>query len=127
MQGGLIAKILSKSIPKFKTGQYVYKKYASASHNVSKSWSNVSYRTYDSVKALRAQTGGMIINVPPANFKMEPHAYQSGGSVGSSKEDKKEIHIHISPQFMTGDRRAARQVAVEVKKQLDELNARWGT
>lgn len=45
---------------------------------------------------------------------------RSGGGGGG-------LHITVAPTFMSGDSNAARQVAAEIKRELDMLNVRWGT
>ena len=37
------------------------------------------------------------------------------------------INITIAPTFMTGDRAAGRNAAIELKRELDNLGVRWGT
>ena len=49
----------------------------------------------------------------------ESEAYRRGGSGGG-------LTINISPQFMTGDRNAARAVAQELQRELNQLNHRLG-
>lgn len=42
------------------------------------------------------------------------------------KEVKNTFHITISPQFMTGDRNAARAVAQDLRREMIRLEQRWG-
>jgi len=54
----------------------------------------------------------------------------SGGSGTTVKTEISEksgatYNITVAPQFMTGDKAAARQVAIAIKRELDELNYRW--
>lgn len=44
----------------------------------------------------------------------------NGGSGGVT------YNITVSPQFMTGDKAAARQVAIAIKRELEETGRRWG-
>jgi TP901 family phage tail tape measure protein len=122
-QGGLLSTIISRNLTKMQVGGSVHKSLSNYSNRFSKSWNNMSYDTYSPVKAFKAQTGGMVINVPTPNFKI-PH-FQGGGSVDNSKSTSN-LTIKIKPMFMSGDRKSAREFAVYIKKELDNLNARWG-
>ncbi len=47
---------------------------------------------------------------------------RSGGSIGGGVK----INVNVAPTFMSGDAGAGQAVAVEIKRQLDMLNVRWG-
>jgi len=54
-----------------------------------------------------------------------PVKMQTGGPV-ERKSGGLNLNITIAPRFMTGDRKAARQVAIDVKRALEDLGVRLG-
>ena len=65
------------------------------------------------------------------NLKIIKGAQVSSGGGGTtiktetSEKSGATYNITVAPQFMTGDKAAARQVAITIKRELDELNYRW--
>ena len=59
---------------------------------------------------------GEIVNTPEESSAMRQNVLAGAGG----------INITISPTFMSGDRNAARSVAMEIKRALNDLGVRWG-
>jgi len=54
--------------------------------------------------------------------------FQFGGTVpayASTQANQQTFHITLKPRYMTGDRRAMRQSAEEIKRSLEDLGVRW--
>jgi hypothetical protein len=62
----------------------------------------------------------MVVPVGQSQVKMQTGGPVVKGSGGTS------LNITIAPRFMTGDRKAARQVAVDIKRALEDLGVRLG-
>lgn len=65
-------------------------------------------------------------NVSRPTVASAPVKMQSGGFISSKGSSGPKLNITIAPRFMTGDRNAARQVAVDIKRALEDLGVRLG-
>jgi len=81
---------------------------------------NMTFNIEDLLGGAMKRMGGMIPQPAPVK-------YQSGGEVSSgSRGAGNTYNITFSPQFMTGDEMAMRNMAPELKRVLEDLDHRWG-
>jgi len=84
---------------------------------------NLNFDVQDLLGGAMKKMGGFIN--PPV------HKFQAGGSTvgeeSGSGGGTKIYNVTFSPQFMTGDEMAMRNMAPELKRVLNELDDRWGS
>ena len=71
-----------------------------------------------------ARTGGLVSAASPTPVVVK---MQEGGTAKPIRASNYNFEIKVQPKFMTGDRRAAKQTAIEIKRMLENLNVRWGS